>query len=289
MRARSWKENMPVQYPQYPRTKLFSYSIASNAQREPKLGTNGKKSCGLFLNSASPVVAEQMAHVGYDWLLVDCQHSQVTHSNLSAMLGAIRSNNTPAYVRVPSPDDRPSIQQALDLGASAIMIPTIRTASDAQRAIDAAYFPPLGSRSIAFPIRPQLGKDVEEYLIGANHEVSVILQIETRECLHNLEEILSVTGVDGVFVGPFDLSFDLGFLDKYGYPDGMKSEEFRDVLSSIVEVCKQHDGIVPGCFASPAAGPNELLDMGFDLIGTGTDLALLGAAASKDIERTRSC
>ena len=81
------------------------------------------------------------------------------------------------------------IQQALDLGAFGVMVPTVKTVADARAAVDAAFFPPLGSRSIAFPIRPQLGREVAEFIAAANSEVLLILQVETAQCLENLEEV----------------------------------------------------------------------------------------------------
>lgn len=245
---------------------------------------SSKPSFGLFLNSASPIIAEQMGHVGYDWLLVDAQHSRIGVPDIAAMIGSVRSTGTKAYIRVPSPSDRPSIQQAVDVGAVGVMIPTIKTIYDVEQAIDSIYFPPMGSRSIAFPIRPQLGRSVEEYLDAANKEISLILQVETRQCLDNLEDIAKMPGVDALFVGPFDISLDLGLLDKYGYPDGMKTEEFRNVLRRVADVCNRHGNVIPGCFASPGAGAEELLEIGYKMIATGTDVSLIGKAAALDVQ-----
>jgi 4-hydroxy-2-oxoheptanedioate aldolase len=96
-------------------------------------------------------------------------------------------------------------------------------------------------------------------------------------------QVLHVPGVDVAFVGPFDLSFDLGLLDKHGYPKGMQTDDFQNVLTSIAAMCKA-SGVVAGCFASPAAGPKELIEMGFTMIGTGTDLALLDKAAAEQVQ-----
>jgi len=166
------------------------------------------------------------------------------------------------------------------------MVPTVFGPDDARRAVDAAYFPPLGHRSIAFPIRPQLGRDVADFLASANDEVLLILQVETAACLEQLEDTLAVPGVDAVFVGPFDLSYDLGLFDKYGYPAGLASEELQLAKKRIVDCCEKA-GVAAGAFATGAAGAKALQDDGYMFIATGTDVGMLGAAAQEDLDGLR--
>ena len=156
------------------------------------------------------------------------------------------------------------------------MIPTVRTPQDAENCVQAAFFPPLGSRSIAFPISPQLGRPVDEFLASANDETLLILQIETKESMENLEAIINMPGVDGVFVGPFDLSYALGLFEKYGYPGGLSSQELRDYSQQIAQVCSTAK-VATGSFAA-----------GFDgaaVLAAGTDVGLLGSAAKIEGER----
>jgi 4-hydroxy-2-oxoheptanedioate aldolase len=166
-------------------------SLASRLNFKKSL-LSGRTSFGLFINSASPTIAEQMTQAGYDWLLIDAQHSSLAPPQLQAMLGAALVNNTSALVRVNSPYDRNGIQQAIDLGAYGCMIPTIKSKEDVSAAVDSLFFPPIGSRSIAFPIRPQLGRGVQEYLNAANDEVVNVIQIETKSSLEKLEEVRQV-------------------------------------------------------------------------------------------------
>lgn len=176
------------------------------------------------------------------------------------------------------------IQQALDLGAWGIMIPTVRTLEDALKAVDAAFFPPLGSRSIAFPISPQLGRPVADFLNAVNEETLLILQIETKESLENVDKIVNIPGVDAVFIGPFDLSYALGLFDKYGFPGGLKAEELRKASQRVAQSCRDA-GVAPGSFAAGVEGAEVLVKEGFTLIASGTDVGLLGAAATEESDK----
>lgn len=196
------------------------------------------------------------------------------------MLLALATAGCPSLVRVQGPGDRAGIQQALDMGAYGIVVPTIRTADDARAVVDAAFFPPLGSRSFAAPISPQIGRSIPEYLAAANNEVLVALQVETAEALENLEEILAVPGVDATFNGPFDLSYALGLFDKYGFPGGLESEEQRAASRRVVECCRAA-GVAPGSFAGGLDGAAKLVEEGYSLISCATDVSLLGAAAAE--------
>src|SRR2546426_11495706 len=113
----------------------------------------GRPKLGIFLNAHSPTVAEQMAHSGYDWLLVDTQHGPMGYESLSGMLAGITNGGAKSLVRVGGYSDRPSIQQALDMGADGVLIPYINNASEARQAVSCARYPTVGTRSVYFPHR----------------------------------------------------------------------------------------------------------------------------------------
>src|SRR5258707_15320547 len=125
---------------------------ASGADFKKQL-REGTPKMGLFLNSHSPTVAEQLSHTGYDWLLVDTQHGPMDHEKLSAMLCGISSGNAKSMVRVGGYSDRPGIQQALDLGADGVLIPYINSAEEARQAVSCTKYPTAGTRSVYFPHR----------------------------------------------------------------------------------------------------------------------------------------
>src|ERR1700757_2096565 len=131
----------------------------------------GHPKMGLFLNSHSPTVAEQLAHSGYDWLLVDTQHGPMGFEKLSAMLSGIASGGAKSLVRVEGYHDRGGIQQALDLGADGVLVPYINTASEARQAVSCAKYPTVGTRSVYFPQRSMNREGLLGYAGKANENV----------------------------------------------------------------------------------------------------------------------
>src|SRR5215204_7332098 len=151
----------------------------------------GTPKLGLFLNSHSPTVAEQLAHSGYDWLLVDTQHGPMDHERLSAMVCAIGSGGAKSLVRVEGYHDRGGIQQTLDLGADGVLVPYINTAEEARQAVSCARYPTAGTRSVYFPQRSMNRAGLLGYAGAANNNVIVALQVETASCIENIVEIAS--------------------------------------------------------------------------------------------------
>src|SRR3982750_2826924 len=161
----------------------------------------GKPKMGLFLNAHSPTLAEQVAHSGYDWLLVDTQHGPMGFEKLSAMLCSIGSGGAKSLVRGAGYHDRGGIQQALDLGADGVLIPYINTAEEARQAVSCARYPTEGTRSVYFPQRATNKAGLLGYVGNANKNVIVALQVETADCIANIDEIAAVPGVDMLFLG----------------------------------------------------------------------------------------
>src|SRR6516165_4752167 len=142
----------------------------------------GKPKMGLFLNSHSPTVAEQLAHSGYDWLLVDSQHGPMGYEKLSTMLAAIAARLAKSMVRVAGYDDRGGIQQALDLGADGVLIPYINTAEEARQGVSCWRYPTAGTRSVYFPQRSTNKLGLLGYVGGAAKNIIIALQVETADC-----------------------------------------------------------------------------------------------------------
>src|ERR1700744_4642614 len=138
-----------------------------------KLLRDGHPKIGLFLNSHRPTVAEQLAHSGYDWLLVDTQHGPMGFPELSAMLAGISSGGAKSMVRVAGYHDRSGIQQSLDLGADGVLVPYINPAEEARKAVSCARYPTAGTRSVYFPQRSMNKKGLLGYAGGANENVIV--------------------------------------------------------------------------------------------------------------------
>src|SRR3954453_8927623 len=246
----------------------------------------GTPKMGLFLNSHSRTVAEQLSHTGYDWLLVDTQHGPMDHEKLSAMLCGISSGNAKSMVRVGGYSDRPGIQQALDLGADGVLVPYINTAAEAREAVSCCRYPTAGTRSVYFPQRSMNKGGLLGYAGNANNNVIVALQVETASCIENIAEIAAVPGVDLLFLGQNDLCMSMGLYEKYEFPHMYTSPELGAATQSLVAEA-QKNGVILGVFLFGTSRVGEFLEKGFTFISVGNDLHHVltqSAAYLKDME-----
>jgi 4-hydroxy-2-oxoheptanedioate aldolase len=232
---------------------------------------NGAPKMGLFLNSHSPTVAEQLAHSGYDWLLVDTQHGPMGYEKLSAMLCAISSGGAKSMVRVGGYNDRAGIQQALDLGADGILVPYINTAEEARQAVSCALYPTAGTRSVYFPQRSMNKDGLLGYAGNWNKNVIVALQVETADCIKNMEEIAAVPGVDLLFLGQNDLCMSMGLYEKYEFPHMYTSPELGAATQKLIDEATKNN-VILGLFLFGTGRVKEFLDKGFRFISIGNDL-----------------
>jgi 4-hydroxy-2-oxoheptanedioate aldolase len=231
----------------------------------------GTPKMGLFLNAHSPTAAEQLAHSGYDWLLVDTQHGPMDHERLSAMLCAIASGGAKSMVRVAGYHDRGGIQQALDLGADGVLIPYINTAEEARQAVSCARYPTVGTRSVYFPQRSTNKAGLLGYVGNANNNIIVALQVETASCVENMAEIAAVPGVDILFLGQNDLCMSMGLFEKYEFPHMYTSPELDAATKKLVEQARKNS-VILGVFLFGTARVGEFLEKGFTFISIGNDL-----------------
>ena len=231
----------------------------------------GQPKMGLFLNAHSPTVAEQLAHSGYDWLLVDTQHGPMGYEKLSAMLSGISNGGAKSLVRVGSYADRPGIQQALDMGADGVLIPYINTADEAREAVSCAKYPTVGTRSVYFPQRSMNKAGLLGYAGNANSNLIVALQVETADCIKNMAEIAAVPGVDILFLGQNDLCMSMGLYEKYKFPDMYTSPELGAATDKLVAEARKNK-VILGLFLFGTARVGEFFDKGFTFISLGNDL-----------------
>ena len=232
---------------------------------------DGQPKMGLFLNSHSPTVAEQLAHTGYDWLLVDSQHGPMGFEKLSAMICAIASGGAKSMVRVAGAHDRAGIQQALDLGADGILVPYINTAEEAAQAISCAKYPMAGTRSVYFPQRSMNKAGLLGYAGSANDNVIVALQVETAACIDNIEAIAALPGVDMLFLGQTDLCMSMGLSVKYEFPHMYTSPELLVATDKLIAHA-QKNSVILGIFLFGTSRVGEFLDKGFTFFSVGNDL-----------------
>jgi 4-hydroxy-2-oxoheptanedioate aldolase len=246
----------------------------------------GTPKLGLFVNSHSPTVAEQLAHSGYDWLLVDSQHGPMGYETLSAMLAGIAMGGAISLVRVAGFHDRGGIQQSLDTGADGVLVPYINTADEARQAVSCCKYPTAGTRSVYFPQRSMNRAGLLGYAGAANENTIVALQVETADCIKNIDEIAAVPGVDILFLGQNDLCMSMGLYEKYKFPDMYFSPELQAATDKL-RAAAARNNVILGLFLFGTSRVGEFLDKGFPFISVGNDLhhVLTQAGAYvKDVE-----
>lgn len=248
----------------------MSNATPSGAEFKQQL-RDGAPKMGLFINSHSPTLCEQLAHSGYDWLLVDTQHGPMGNEKLTAMLCSITSGGAKSMVRVAGYHDRGGIQQALDLGADGVLVPYINTAEEARQAVSCALYPTVGTRSVYFPQRSTNKAGLLGYVGNANKNIIVALQVETASCIENIAEIAAVPGVDLLFLGQNDLCMSMGLYETYEFPHMYTSPELMGATDKLVAAANAN-GVILGLFLFGTSRVGEFLEKGFTFISIGNDL-----------------
>ncbi len=216
---------------------------------------SGKTAVGTSATVGSPV--DFLADAGYDFLLFDTQHSPVRIKELLPQVHATKGKKASPVVRV-GQNEQDQICYALDIGAKGIIVPMVNTKKEAEAMVDWCKYPPLGKRSSAGP-RGEWGEygNYREYMDAVNEELVIVPMIETMESLGNMEDILSVPGVDVLLVGPSDLSINLGIPLDYLNP------LYQNTLDKIASACEAA-GVIPGMYFIPGGqDPNDFVDRGF--------------------------
>ena len=243
-----------------------------------RLWREDRPAYGGWLTIGNSFTAEVMAHQGLDWLVVDLQHGIIDYETMVPMLQAISTTETTPIVRVPW--NEPGIlMKALDAGAYGVIVPLVNDRAQAEAAVAACRYPPLGARSYG-PARAMYYAGAD-YIKGANDEVLVIAQIETVEALDNLEAIVAVPGLDAVYIGPQDLTISLGLAPEM---DG-EAAEYVKARRRVVEACRG-TGVTPGIHSRPQTAQKRI-EEGFRMVLATMDLRALVRAAREDIEAAR--
>jgi 2-keto-3-deoxy-L-rhamnonate aldolase RhmA len=220
--------------------------------------------CGTFLNLGSPMTVEVAGLAGFDWLLIDHEHGPGGQDVLLHQLHAAAA--TPAFpvVRIAA-NEAPRFKRVLDMGAFGVMVPYVNTAAEARAAVAAMRYPPHGVRGVAkFNRGAGFGGDFEEYYLHSHERLLGVLQIETEEAVANIEEIAAVDGADVLFVGPTDLSYNLGIRDQ------LESPRFVEILRKVSEAAKRH-GKAAGILVHINALVPKVRELGYTFVALGSD------------------
>jgi 2-keto-3-deoxy-L-rhamnonate aldolase RhmA len=246
----------------------FSYS---NPVKKKLL--EGKPSFGSWIQVPHPSVAEMLAAVGFDWLAVDMEHSDAGVSRYSDIIRGMYGRGPVPMARVQE-NDTLVIRRLLDAGAWGVIVPMVNSAREAERAVRAVRFPPRGIRGSGFARANDYGQGFNEY-IRASDDVLVMAMCETKDSVDNIEEIVAVEGIDGIFMGPYDLSMS------YGIPGKTNEPVMAAARKKVLDACKKA-GKAPGLhhFNLTRESIGSILDEGFLFVALGVDAAFIQSGAT---------
>lgn len=229
---------------------------------------DGDTLIGCWLSLAEAVTAEIMGEAGFDWLLIDGEHSANDIRSIRDQMMALKGSDSHPVIRVPVGETW-IIKQVLDAGAQTVLVPMVETAKQARELVKACRYPPEGNRGVGYGAgRISNFGQMKDYGETANAQISLLVQVESKTGLDNLDDILSVPGVDGVFIGPADLSASLGYLGKINHPEMKKT-----ILSSLEKISAS--GKAAGIIYTDEHMIQAALDAGARFVAVAMDVALL--------------
>ncbi|MEX5502576.1 4-hydroxy-2-oxoheptanedioate aldolase [Pseudomonas putida] len=229
---------------------------------------SGEPQIGLWLGLADAYCAELAANAGFDWLLIDGEHAPNDLRGMLAQLQAVAPYASQAVIR-PVIGDTALIKQVLDIGAQTLLVPMVETAEQAQQLVKAMHYPPKGIRGVGSALaRASRWNGIPGYLDHADEQMCLLVQIENKEGLANLDEIVAVEGVDGVFIGPADLSAAMGHRGNPGHPDVQAAIE-----DAIVRIGKA--GKAAGILCADEKLARRYIELGAAFVAVGVDTTVL--------------
>jgi 4-hydroxy-2-oxoheptanedioate aldolase len=239
----------------------------------------GTRQIGLWSSSGSAAIVEMLGPAGYDWILLDTEHAPSELPDIIAQMRVLTDSPAEAIVR-PAWNDAVLIKRFLDAGARTLLVPFVQNDREAVQAVRAMRYPPHGIRGVSVSARANRYGRLTDYFGRVHDELCLLVQIETRAALENLEAIAAVDGVDGIFIGPSDLAADLGHLGNPSHP------EAQAAMRSAVERCRAA-GKPAGILAPVEDDARRYLDWGYTFVAVGADMGLLRKAADDLLGRFR--
>ena len=225
---------------------------------------------GSWITLNNPSIAEIMADAGFDWLCVDMEHSVTDYTEAQQLIIAIQSKGIKAFVRVGENNTR-IIKRILDAGADGIIVPSVNSAIEAKRAVDALKYPPLGKRGVGLSRAQKYGFDFENYRDVITKDIKLIVQIEHIDAIRELDSIIQTEGIDGTFIGPYDLSGSLGKPGQWDEPDVIEA------LAKYEQIVKKYDKWIGYHVIQPDFNlVKEKLKKGYNFIAFSLDVLFLG-------------
>jgi len=238
----------------------------------------GGVTVGSWLSLGHESIAEIMSAAGFDWLAIDLEHSVIDVEKLHSLILAIETNECVPLVRLTGNDPNLA-KRVMDAGAYGVIVPMIKSAGDAELAVKSIKYPPQGQRSVGIARAHGYGPRFKDYVKVANEESILIIQIEHVASVRNLEEILEVEGIDGLMIGPYDLSGSLGLPGELEHPKVVEAKK------KILEVAKEK-GIAAGIHVVyPSISEfKKCLEEGYRFIAFGADILFLGGSCRDSVK-----
>jgi 4-hydroxy-2-oxoheptanedioate aldolase len=228
----------------------------------------GRSQIGLWCNLCSNLAAEVIAGAGFDWILIDMEHAPNELPGVITQLQGAAAGGTAVPVVRPAWNDLVLIKRILDAGAQNLLVPYVQRVEEARAAVAATRYPPQGVRGVATLHRANRFARIKDYYARANQEIGLLVQIETRTAVQNLEAIAAVDGIDGLFIGPSDLAAAMAHLGNSGHPEVRSAIE--DVIKRILKT-----GKAAGILTPIEADAKHWLSLGCTVVAVGSDLNLL--------------
>jgi len=210
---------------------------------------NNELTIGSWIMIGHPISVEVMALAGFEWLVIDMEHTAIDINTAQNLITTIQANDIKALVRV-SKNEEVIIKQVLDIGADGIIVPMVNSKEDAIKAVEFAKYPPLGKRGVGLYRASKYGVKFEEYKKWVEEELIIIAQIEHIDGVNNIEEILQVEGIDGTIIGPYDLSGSMG------YPGEFERDDVKKSVQKVLDKCKEYN--IPSGFHVVDTNPEKL-------------------------------
>ena len=236
---------------------------------------NKERLLGTVITLPSPDLVECVIETGYDWIFFDLEHSSLSLSEVKLLLQVV-AQRVYSVIRVPNHEEA-WIKRSLDLGVDGLLIPQIRNTEQMRSVIKYSKYAPCGERSVGFGRAHKYGLGFAEYVREANDSVALIPQIEHKEGVENIDEIISLEEVDGIFIGSYDLS------GSYGKPGAINDSEVQSAISFVEEVARKND-LPLSSFAGDPHKISLLLERGYSFPALGIDTMLYAQTMKKNIE-----
>ena len=245
---------------------------------------NKKITIGSWITLGNVGIAEILANAGFDWLVVDLEHTTISLEQAGEIIRTIELSGVPSLVRLTSNDEN-QIKRVMDAGAQGIVVPMVKNTKDAASAVAATRYPPLGNRGVGLARAQQYGASFKEHLAwqaDINSGPIVVVQIEHIDAVDNLKEILSVSGVDAFIIGPYDLSCSMGI------PGEFENPKFIKTMERIVKISGELNAVSGLHVVEPDKEKlNKAIEVGHKFIAYSVDIRMLDVAARNGLDEYR--